>query len=191
MKFNLNTLAVILTLSTFGVGCASTTTRTPASLDKPKDLIISIEPGTWCYAVYQGKNSQVSPTIIEIKTAANEQCKTDPRMATPLGRDISLELINPESQRNNIVDADLHRPPRWSFEVAPLTTMQLLIGRDGSTNQWPIVEMKNGVVKFFNERSSSGSMGGTAAKEFDKATPQFISNRSKGDSMSEIGRAHV
>ena len=161
MKFNLKTFAVILTLSTLGLGCASVTARTPANLDKTRDLIISLDPGTWCYAVYQGKNTQVTPTIIEIKTSVNEQCHVEPRKTATLGRDISLELINADSQRSNGLDNNLHRLPQVSFEVAPLTTMQLLVGSDGSTNQWPIVEMKNGTVKFFVERSSARSMGGT------------------------------
>ena len=164
MKFNLKSFAVILTVSTLGFGCASPVTRVPASYDamkgtsSDKRITVSLDPGTWCYAIYQGSNAKDLTTVVEIKSAVNDQCPSDPRATATLGRDISLELIT-------VATDSLHRPPLVMFEVAPVTTTQLLAGPDGSTNQWPIVQMKNGVVKFYNDARSAGSMGGTATKD--------------------------
>ena len=203
MKFTLKAFAVILTVSTFGFGCASPTTRTPASSEaitfgreklkgiaktqgdfnlsgRTKDLTVSLSQGTWCYAVYQGGNAKDSTSVIEIKSAVNDQCNTDSRQTASLGSDISLELINPESQRNQ----DIHRPPLGPYVVAPVTTMQLLAGPDGSTNQWPVLAMKNGVVKFYNDRTSGNSMSGATPKDSMKnGVVKFYNQRSRSDSM--------
>ena len=172
MKLNFKTFTAFLIVSGLGFSCASPTTRMPASHDKlmgtghtqsdfnlggrTKDLIVSLSQGTWCYAVYQGGNGKDSTSIIEIKSAVNDQCNTDTRKTATLGSDISLELMMKEC----CSPGEIHRPPLVIFQVAPVTTTQLLTGPDGSTNQWPIVQMKNGVVKFYNDRRSTNVIGG-------------------------------
>ncbi len=102
-----------------------------------KQQVISLNPGTWCYAVYEAGDPKAPTVLLEISTPEGNDCddKDESRLVT---KEISLQLDRGELGKR-----------KSSYEVSALSTIKV-IGADGSTNQWPLLKMKNGTVKFFD-----------------------------------------
>lgn len=100
--------------------------------------MISLDNGSWCYVVYERGNPKAPSKLIEISTSVNGKCGSDLKAIAALGQEMALTLKE-----------DL--PQNTLIKVEPITISQLMVFADGSTNQWPLRLMKNGVVKFFNE----------------------------------------
>ncbi len=105
-----------------------------------KQQVISLNPGTWCYAVYETGDPKAPTVILEIATPKGGGDCDDKDDSRLLAKEMSLQLDRGELGKR-----------KSSYEVGPLSTIGLLRSADGSTNQWPMLKMKNGTVKFFND----------------------------------------
>lgn len=109
-------------------------------------MTVSLDGGLWCYSVFQGGDPKAPTVILEISNSVNDKC------------DDSLEsgLVTKEMSLS-IVDRERRFEAKSLYDVRPLSTLRLLSATaDGSTNQWPLLRMKKGTVKFFNESKGFG-----------------------------------
>lgn len=118
-----------------------------------KQQTISLGSGSWCYVVYEGGNPKAPSVFVEISTAVDDQCDNKSK-STLLGKEMVLSLVEAGKQ---------------ALTVSPASTMELISSGDGSTNQWPIQAMKNGVVKFYNKTVQGNSSDPVLPSDRDNA----------------------
>src|SRR5665647_2326437 len=129
-------LAFLITLSFVSSVFAASINTTRSNIKHPS---ISLDPGVWCYSVYEGGSPKAPSVVVEITTSVDDKCDESLKSAL-VTTEISLLVI----------DHDRLYSAKASYDVRPVSTMELLSSADGSTNQWPLRMMQNGTVKFFN-----------------------------------------
>jgi hypothetical protein len=127
---------IILSLSYASIVSAASINTTRSNIKHHQ--MISLDRGNWCYVVYERGNPKAPSKLIEISTAIDGKCDVDLKVTAQLGQEMAL-ILKEDLPQNSLI------------KVEPITITQLMVFADGSTNQWPLMLMKNGVVKFFNE----------------------------------------
>ena len=137
MKSIIALCAVLINLIAYSAEAVGVNT----SRSNIKNYAISLDSGVWCYSVFERGDPKAPIRIIEVQSSIDNQCEGESLKQVPLAKEVLVEVLN--SKRQKLAGEEL--------EVLPLSAIQLSSISDGSTNQWPLMRMKKGVVKFFNE----------------------------------------